>query len=228
MAEFMLKDMAAEDRPRERLCRLGAAALSNAELLAVLVGSGTKSRSALRIAEEMTRNEGLYRQVARWHKVQEFRQIKGLGVARASRILAALELGRRVACASAVEYEHITSPSDGAQYLMGRLRNENHERFLVLLLNTKNKVIKTEQVAEGSLNSVAIHPREVYAPAVLAHAACILAAHNHPSGDPAPSAEDRHLTKVLSQAGEILGIPLLDHLVIGDGCYYSFKEHGDL
>ena len=228
MTEFKMKDLSVEDRPRERLCSMGAQVLSNAELLAVLIGSGTKERSALRIAEEMTREEGLYRQVARWQRVQEFSHIKGLGNARAARILAAMELGRRIACASAVESAHITSPCDGAQYLMGRLRNETHEKFVVLLLNTKNRVIKTEQIAEGSLTSAIVHPREVFAPAVVAHAACILVAHNHPSGDPHPSAEDRNLTHALEEAGNILGIPLLDHLVIGDGCYYSFKEHGDL
>lgn len=228
MAELKMKELCAEDRPRERLYRLGAAALSNAELLAILIGSGTRENSALRIAEGLVREDGLYRQIARWHRVQEFVHVKGLGNARASRILAALELGRRVACASAVEAAHITSPGDGAQYLMGRLRNETHERFLVLLLNTKNRIIKTEQIAEGSLNSVAVHPREVFAAAVVAHAACILVAHNHPSGDPRPSVEDRELTRALAQAGELMGIPLLDHLVIGDGSYYSFKEHGEL
>ena len=228
MSDFKIKEMSEEDRPRERLCSKGAEALSNAELLAVLIGSGTKEHSALRIAEEMTKGEGLLRQVARWHRVQEFKHIKGLGNARAARILAAMELGRRIACASAIESEHIASPGDGAQYLMGRLRNETHEKFLVMLLNTKNRVIKTEQIAEGSLTSAVVHPREVYAPAVTAHAACILVAHNHPSGDPYPSTEDRNLTRALEEAGNVLGIPLLDHLVIGDGRYYSFKEHGDL
>lgn len=111
---------------------------------------------------------------------------------------------------------------------MGRLRSETHERFLVLLLNTKNRVIQTEQIAEGSLNSAVVHPREVFAPAITAHAAAILVAHNHPSGDPTPSREDRNLTRVLAKTGEIMGIPVLDHLVIGDGVYYSFKEHGEL
>ncbi len=228
MSELKIKDLSEEDRPRERLCSLGAQALSNAELLAVLIGSGTKEHSALRIAEEMTQGEGLYRQVARWHQVQEFSHIKGLGNARAARILAAMELGKRIACASAIESGHIASPADGAQYLMGRLRNETHEKFLVLLLNTKNRIIKMEQIAEGSLTTAVVHPREVFAPAVVSHAACILVAHNHPSGDPYPSPEDRDLTRALEDAGSILGIPLLDHLVIGDGSYYSFKEHGDL
>ena len=139
MTNFKMRELCKTDRPRERLCALGAQALTNAELLAILIGSGTKEKSALKIAEELTVHERLYREVARWRRVQDFSQIKGLGTARSARILAALELGKRVACASAVESECIDSPEAGAQYLMGRLRNETHERFLVLLLNTKNR-----------------------------------------------------------------------------------------
>ena len=139
MTHFKMRELCRTDRPRERLCALGAQALTNAELLAILIGSGTRQKSALQIAEELTVHERLYREVARWRHVQDFSQIKGLGTARSARILAALELGKRVACASAVESERIDSPEAGAQYLMGRLRNETHERFLVLLLNTKNR-----------------------------------------------------------------------------------------
>lgn len=145
----------------------------------------------------------------------------------AARILASIELGKRMA-REGEAFTHITSPGDGAQYLMGRLRRETHEKFVVILLNTKNRIIRVKQIAEGSLSSAVVHPREVFAPAVAAHAASILVAHNHPSGDPYPSTEDRRLTQSLEEAGDILGIPLLDHLVIGDGRYYSFKEHGDI
>lgn len=224
---FSIKEMSLEDRPRERLYREGAEILTNAELLSVLIGTGSKNKSALEIAHELTADNGLYRHVAKCHKVEEL-YCKGLGKAKAAKILAALELGKRVACASAVESEQITSPNDAAQYLMGRLRNETHEKFLVMLLDTKNKIINTEQISEGSLNGSVVHPREVYAPAIVAHSACILVAHNHPSGDPRPSYEDRKITEILDKTGDILGIPLMDHVVIGDGCYYSFKEHGDL
>lgn len=228
MTLYTIKELSPEDRPREKLYELGAEVLSNSELLAILIRTGTRERSALRIAEEMTQDNGLYKEIAKCRRVQELSKIKGIGRVKAATILAALELGRRVACASAVESEHISSPGEGAQYLMGRLRNETHERFLVLLLNTKNRLIKMEQISEGSLTCSVVHPREVFAPAVLSHAASILVAHNHPSGDPRPSEEDQNLTRVLVETGNIMGIPVLDHLVIGDGRYYSFKEHGKL
>lgn len=223
-----IKELNYDDRPREKLYDKGAGELTDSELLAILIRTGTRERSALRIAEELAANGGLVRNLARYHSVEEFGAIKGIGRVKAATILAALELGRRVACASAVEKEHITSPRDGAQYLMGKLRNETHEKFYVVLLDTKNKVLEHKQISEGSLTCAVVHPREVYAPAVLRHAAAILVAHNHPSGDPYPSAEDRELTRALVRTGEIMGIPLLDHVVIGDGRYYSFKEHHEL
>ena len=143
-------------------------------------------------------------------------------------ILAALELGKRIACANPLTRTGITSPEDGAAILMPRLRYETKEHFLVVLLNSKNMVLQVEQISEGSLNSSVVHPREVFAPAVLHHAAAILAAHNHPSGDPTPSKEDRALTATLVEAGKYMGIPVLDHIIIGDASYFSFKEHGYL
>lgn len=225
---YTIKELSPEDRPRERLAAMGPAALSNSELLAILIGSGTKEKSALHLAEDLTVNDGLYTFVAKCQRVQELAGIKGIGTSKASRILAAVELGKRIACASAVETEQISSPMEGAQYLMGKLRHETHEKFLVMLLNTKNRIIKIEQISEGSLNSAIVHPREVFALAIVARAACILVGHNHPSGDPRPSGEDRSLTRALVQTGGIIGIPLLDHVIIGDGRYYSFKEQGEL
>ena len=125
-----------------------------------------------------------------------------------AKILAAIELGKRMARSTSENLAHICSPGDGAQYLMSRLRHETHETFFVILLNTKNRVIRIKKIAEGSLTSAVVHPREVFAPAVAAHAACILVAHNHPSGDPYPSTEDRKLTNALDDAGNIMGIPL--------------------
>ena len=212
----------------ETMETMGASAVTTEDLLAIILGNSEKASKLLHMDETLfsASQDGL-----KCIASQDFNGLKFLGNLTkrdVCKILAALELGRRVVYASATDREHITSPGDGAQYLMDRLRYETHEKFVVILLNTKNRIIKTEQIAEGSLTSAVVHPREVFAPAVTAHAACILVAHNHPSGDPYPSAEDRHLTQALEEAGNVLGIPLLDHLVIGDGRYYSFKEHGDL
>jgi DNA repair protein RadC len=151
--------------------------------------------------------------------------IKGLGQAKAATVLAALEIGRRIASAKPVEKIHLSCPQDVAEFLMPRLRYAVKEQFIVILLNGKNKVVGTEVISEGSLSSSVVHPREVYASALLHHAAAIMVAHNHPSGDPKPSDEDREITSLLAQSGKVLGIPLVDHIVIGDGTYYSFLEN---
>lgn len=176
----------------------------------------------------MTAEDGVYSQLARCHRVEEIMGKYEVTDEQASAVLAAIELGKRIAQAGALDREHVASPGDAARFLMGRMRNETREKFMVMLLNTKNRVIQVLQVAEGSLTSAVVHPREVFAPAIVNHAACILVAHNHPSGDPYPSTEDRNLTTALEEAGNMIGIPLMDHLVIGDGYYYSFKEHGDM
>ncbi|MDY6029808.1 MAG: DNA repair protein RadC [Acidaminococcaceae bacterium] len=221
-----LKSIPPEDRPREKMLLRGASALTDAELIAVLLGTGTVSKSALAIGMEMTCNEGLYRKLARITEIRELMRVKGLGKAKAATVLAALEIGRRIATVGTLEKIRFSSPQDGADYLMPRLRYSEKEKFAVILLNTKNQIITSEIVSEGTLTASVVHPREVFYPAILRHAAAVVVAHNHPSGDPSPSAEDEDVTAMLGKAGSALGIPLLDHLIIGDGTYYSFREHG--
>ena len=206
----------------------GAAALTDAELIAILLRTGTVEKSALEIAQEMTAEGGLYRRLAGVSRIDELMEVKGLGQAKAATVLAALEIGRRIASARPLERVHIGSPQDGADYLMSRMRYATREEFVVVFLNTKNRVVGQEVVSEGSLNSSVVHAREVFAPAILQHAAAIIVAHNHPSGDPTPSREDREVTRMLAESGKVLGIPLLDHLVIGDGRYYSFQENAEI
>ncbi len=228
MTTYRMKELPIDDRPREKLINNGAAALTDSELLAILIGSGTKEKSALDIARDLTADNGILKNIALVHDVKELAKTKGLGRAKAALIIAALELGRRIASAEPLVRDSITSPEDGVALLMPRLRYESKEHFLVVLLNSKNKVLDVEQISEGSLNSSVVHPREVFAPAVLHHAAAILTAHNHPSGDPTPSKEDKDLTNTLVQAGKYMGIPVLDHIIIGDAKYFSFKEHSYL
>lgn len=228
MAQYKIKELAPDDRPREKLAKYGPEYLTDSELLAILIGSGTKDNSVLDIAQELIHGEGIPEELAAIRDVKELSAVKGLGTARASIILAALELGRRLAAAGPHKRQYVTSPEEGAAVLLPYLRYRMKERFLVVLLNSKNGVLAISQISEGSLNSSVVYPREVFAPAVIKHAAAILTAHNHPSGDPTPSKEDRELTAVLVKAGGYLGIPVLDHIIVGDGNYFSFKEHNYL
>lgn len=223
-----MKLLPADDRPREKLIEHGPDILSNSELLAILIRTGTPQRSALDIARELTDDDGFYSNIAKARSVADLSKIKGLGPAKAATILAAVELGRRVAGAQPQKKIRFSSPEACVNFLMPRLRYEGNEKFVVMLLDSKNQLIKMQQVSEGSLNASVVHPREVFAPAVLHRAACVLAAHNHPSGYPAPSREDRRLTSALKETGIVMGIPLLDHIIIGDGRYFSFRENGYL
>ena len=224
----IIKRMPLEERPREKLLAYGAGALTDGELLAILLRTGTASKSALALGRELTKDGGLYRRLARISRVEELTQIRGLGQAKAATVLAALELGRRLASARPLNKLYFGDAEAVAAFLMPRLRYAVKEQFLVILLDAKNKVIGTEVISEGSMSSTVIHPRDVFQPALLQHASAVVVAHNHPSGDPQPSAEDRELTKVLVAAGKTMLIPVLDHVIIGDGSYYSFEEDGVL
>ena len=220
-----IKEIPLNDRPREKMAVNGAAVLTDAELIAILLRTGTAEKSAIDIASEMTADGGLYKRLAGITRLNELTNIKGLGQAKAATVLAALEIGRRIASAKPLEKIHFSCPQDVADFLMPRLRYAAKEQFVVILLNNKNKVIGTEVVSEGSLSSSIVHPREVFAPAILHHAAAIMVAHNHPSGDPKPSIEDEEVTRQLLRSGKVLGIPMIDHVIIGDGNYYSFLEN---
>ncbi len=217
-----------QEDTQSRMTQLGPEVLANSELLELILRKGKRNMTPRQVAEIIASEDGTYRHLARCHYVREVTERYNVTEEQASALLAAMELGRRITQAGTLDAERITSPGEAAHYLMGRLRYETHERFLVVLLSSKNRIMQIVKIAEGSLTSAVVHPREIYAPAVVNHAACILVAHNHPSGDPYPSEEDRKLTVALEEAGKILGIPLLDHVVIGDGRYYSFKEHGGI
>ena len=214
------------EKVKEKLERYDVGSLSDAELVGLVARSKTDGR--FRIAESFATEDGFKAELGRCKSANEIGIKFGLTKLQALSVLAAVELGKRIALLPTQKPFHVSSPRDAASYFMGNLRYENHERFLAMLLNTKNHIIRVMQVAEGSLSSAVVHPREVFAPAIIHHAAAIIVVHNHPTGDPQPSFEDRRLTKSLKDTGEIFGIPLQDHIVIGDDYYYSFKEHGNL
>ena len=205
----------------------GPGALSHAELLAILLRTGTKDESSVHLAQRILNESGGLRRLAE-SEWEELTRIRGIGPAKALQLQAAIELGRRVARSRLPDTVKITCPQDAANLLMEELRHLKEEHFVCLFLDTKNQVIGRQTLSIGSLNASIVHPREVYRAAIRRSSASILCAHNHPSGDPTPSPEDIALTRRLSEAGELLGVELLDHLVIGDNRYTSLKETGCL
>ena len=224
---LMIKELPADERPREKMKERGAQSLGNSELLAILLRTGNFQESALRIAENLLDRQGGLAGFGN-ATMEEFEQVKGVGEAKAITVMAAIELGRRVTTLAPAERAIIRTPDDVAALLMPRFRYETKESFIAILLSTKNHVLKTPVISVGSLNASIVHPRELFREAINASAAAVILAHNHPSGDPAPSPEDVSLTRKLVEAGKLLDIPVLDHIVLGDGKYISFKEKGIL
>ncbi|MBO9607684.1 MAG: DNA repair protein RadC [Paenibacillaceae bacterium] len=222
---LLLRDVPNEERPRERMQHVGAHALSNAELVAILLRTGTVSESATRLAQRLLKESGTLRNLADFSLAQ-LTAIRGIGPAKALQVLAGIELGRRMSRTALHEKPIISSPGDAAMLLMEEMRHLQKEHFVCLFLNTKNEVIAKETLSIGSLNATLVHPREVFRSAIKQSSAAIICAHNHPSGDPTPSREDIHMTERLVEAGRIVGIDLLDHLVLGDGVFVSLKEKG--
>lgn len=224
---LMIKELPADERPREKMKERGAQALGNSELLAILLRTGTAAESALRLAENLLDRAGGLAGLGH-ATLEEVEQVRGIGEAKAVTLLAALELGRRVDSLAPLDRTAVRTPDDVAALLLPRFRYESRESFVAVLLSTKNHVLKTPVISVGSLNASIVHPRELFREAINASAAAVIVAHNHPSGNPTPSPEDVSLTRKLVEAGKILDIPVLDHVVLGDGKYVSFKEKGIL
>ncbi|MEH7074207.1 MULTISPECIES: RadC family protein [Bacillaceae] len=224
---LMIRDFPQDERPRERFIQHGPQSLSNHELIAILLRTGTKDESVLQLSNRLlTHFEGL--RLLKAATLEEMTEIKGIGSAKAIQILAAVEIGRRIANLDYKDRYVIRSPEDGAKYVMNDMRFLSQEHFVCMYLNTKNQVIHKQTIFIGSLNASIVHPREVFREALKRSAASIIAAHNHPSGDPAPSREDIEVTKRLVECGKIIGIDLLDHLIIGENKFVSLKEKGYL
>ena len=222
---YMMRDIPQEERPRERMMEYGAGALSHTELLAILLRTGTRQESAMHMAQRILNQAGGIRSLMDL-TLEEMTAMKGIGQAKAVQLKAGIELGHRIAKSRLVASTSIRTPRDAADILMEQLRYLQKEHFVCLFLNSKNHIIAQETLSMGSLNASIVHPREVFRAAIKCSSASIVCAHNHPSGDPTPSPEDIQITKRLIEAGAIVGIDVLDHLVIGDGTYVSLKEKG--
>ncbi len=220
-----MKDLTPADRPREKLLAHGAAALGDNELLALVLGSGCRERNALAVANALLAARGGLRGLMR-STVDDLIQAAGVGRAKGAQVLAAIELGRRALAHRDLERPRLLAPSQTASYLMPTFGGRMVEQFGVVLLDTKYRVIRTALVASGTLNATIVEPRDVFREAALGAACAVVVFHNHPSGDPAPSPEDVELTRRLKAAGTLMGIDLLDHVILGDGRYFSFKETG--
>jgi DNA repair protein RadC len=222
-----VKDLPREERPREKLLRVGVENLSLRDLLAIVLRMGTQEDSALTLADRLLATYGNLAELAR-ASVEELCAHKGIGLAKAAQIKAACELGRRLVGTSYGERPYIRCPRDAAQLVMEEMRHLDREHFRALLLNTKHRVIATRNISVGGLNSSLVHPRELFKECIRASCAAVILVHNHPSGDPQPSQDDIRVTKRLREAGRLLGIEVLDHIIIGDNSFRSLKELGVL
>jgi len=223
-----IKEWPQDERPREKLLSQGASGLTDAELLALIIRSGNPAtgQSAIDLGRSLIGHFGNNLRELGNADISELTVIKGMGIAKAAGVKAAFTLASRFQARKLERFDRFTSPRQVFDYFHHEFRDIRKEYFLALLLDGKNRIIRRVQVSEGSLNQSIVHPREVFIPAVKESAAAMILVHNHPTGDPAPSSEDIAVTRRLREAGELMGIKVLDHIIIGDGEYVSFVERG--
>jgi DNA repair protein RadC len=223
-----IKEWPEDERPREKMLKQGAQCLTNAELLALILRTGDTAtkKSAIDLGREIISHFGDNLRELGVADLAEICTIKGMGLAKASGIKAAFTLAARFQARRLEHLDRFTSPRQVFDYFHHEFRDSRKEYFLTLLLDGKNRIIRRVQISEGSLNQSIVHPREVFIPAVKESATAVILVHNHPSGDPAPSTEDIAITRRLREAGDIMGIKVLDHIIVGDGEFMSFVERG--
>ncbi|VEU80747.1 RadC family protein [Haploplasma axanthum] len=219
---FLIKEMPFDERPRERLIKKGVSSLSNAELLAILLRSGSRDKSVISLSKDVLYQLNLIQDLKKL-TITELMNVKGIKEAKATTIIAAIELGRRLNDVVRSETEDIRSAHD-IYYSMIDLKDREQENFYCILLNSKMQIITKELIYIGTVNQISIHPREVFKSAIKNNAVTIILVHNHPSGDPSPSKADIEATKILNKAAEVINIDILDHVIIGNNRFYSFTE----
>ncbi|MBS4035952.1 MAG: DNA repair protein RadC [Ignavibacterium sp.] len=219
-----IKDLPADDRPREKLVLRGPQSLTDAELVAILLRTGTKGKSVVFVAQEMITKEGNLARLAT-RSLSDLRKNAGVGKDKAATLLAAFEMSRRILSQEKwLSNKRVTSPEDVANFFIPLFRDEVKERFMVVCLNSANKIIAYDTISVGNLNSSVVHPREIFKTALEQNAASIILLHNHPSGNPDPSNEDIAITKKLVESGKIMDIPVYDHIILAGNNYTSFVE----
>ncbi len=223
---FTIRDLPASERPRERLQRCGAEALSAQELIAVLLGRGIAGESVMVTAQRLLGRFGSFKGIAQ-ATIEELAEVRGIGLAKAAQLKAAFELANRLKSdPEPGQKQLVRNPAEAFTLVQGRLRGKKKEYFLAILLDTRGQVIRVAEVSIGSLDASIVHPREVFKEAMLASAASVLFVHNHPSGDTEPSPEDIEITKRLVETGKMVGIDVLDHIIVSDDSYLSLKGRG--
>ncbi|PWT91504.1 MAG: hypothetical protein C5B54_05190 [Acidobacteria bacterium] len=220
-----LKQIPESERPREKLLTQGEQALSDAELLALILGSGTSSETSVQLAQRILGQFGGVQKLALLSAI-ELQDVHGVGPAKAAGLKAAFELSRRHVQRNENRQPQFSQSQTVYQYFEPKLRGRVQEEFWVVALDTKNRLIVAQSITKGTLSGSLVHPREVFGFAIKNSAASIIILHNHPSGDPQPSLEDRKVTTQIAQAGKLMGIELLDHVIIGQSCYFSFRDQG--
>ncbi|MHB8763359.1 MAG: RadC family protein [Deferrisomatales bacterium] len=225
-----IKDWPAEERPREKLAAKGGGALSPAELLAILIRTGDSHRgaTALDVARDLWAHHGADWQRLCQASLAELARQPGMGFAKAAAVAAALEVARRCSGRALVPSEPFRTSRQVYEHYAARVAHERREQFFCLLLDARNRFLREDRVSEGTLTASLVHPREAFRAAVREAASAVIFAHNHPSGDPEPSRDDQELTRRLWEAGKVLGIRVLDHVIVGGGCHYSFADEGQL
>ena len=225
MTQILIKDLPTEERPRERLMQVGARSLSNPELLAIILRTGSKQQSVLNLSQSiLNRSDGI--KGLNDILVEELIEVPGVGSSKAVQILAAVELGKRTFKEATTKEINLLKPEDCYNFLAPEMKHLTEEHFIALYLNVKGSLIAQKTLSIGTLDRAIVHPRELFKEAVKRSAASIIISHNHPSGDPKPSTEDLFLTQTLVEAGELMDIPISDHIIIGDGDYRSLRSAG--